>query len=181
MKRYFKKINFVEIKFIDKSLLKIKKKKFIIDKDTCSIYFEDIIAKNNEILNFDDPIYKFKAIKNKREIENIKTAHIYDGVALTKYLFWLKKNFEKKKITEISASQKLYKFRKKNKKFKFISFPTISGTGPNGAIIHYKPTKKTNRKLKKGDIYLVDSGEQYEYGTTDVTRTISLDNSNKKE
>ncbi len=180
LKRYFKKINFVEIKLIDKSLLKIKKKKFIIDKDTCSIYFEDIIAKNNEILNFDDPIYKFKAIKNKREIENIKTAHIYDGVALTKYLFWLKKNFEKKKITEISASQKLYKFRKKNKKFKFISFPTISGTGPNGAIIHYKPTKKTNRKLKKGDIYLVDSGGQYEYGTTDVTRTISLDNSNKR-
>ena len=71
-------------------------------------------------------------------------------------------------------------FRKKNKKFKFSSFPTISGTGPNGAIIHYKATKKTNRKLKKGDIYLVDSGGQYEFGTTDVTRTISLKNSNKR-
>ena len=69
---------------------------------------------------------------------------------------------------------------KKNKKFKFLSFPTISGTGPNGAIIHYKPTKDTNRKLKKGDIYLVDSGGQYEFGTTDVTRTISLKNSNKR-
>ena len=61
-----------------------------------------------------------------------------------------------------------------------MSFPTISGTGPNGAIIHYKATKKTNRKLKKGDIYLVDSGGQYEFGTTDVTRTISLRNSNKR-
>ena len=70
--------------------------------------------------------------------------------------------------------------RKKNKKFKFLSFPTISGTGPNGAIIHYKATKETNRKLKKGDIYLVDSGGQYEFGTTDVTRTISLNNSNKR-
>ena len=80
----------------------------------------------------------------------------------------------------MSASQKLFKFRKKNKKFKFLSFPTISGTGPNGAIIHYKATKKTNRTLKKGDIYLVDSGGQYEFGTTDVTRTISLENSNKK-
>ena len=100
---------------------------------------------------------------------------------MTKYLFWLKKNFNRKNITEIQASQKLLKFRKKNKKFKFLSFPTISGTGPNGAIIHYKATKKTNRKLKKkGDIYLVDLGGQYEFGTTDVTRTISLNNSNKR-
>ena len=114
------------------------------------------------------------------EIENIKKAHIYDGIALTKYLFWLNRNFYKKNITEISASQKLYKFRKKNNKFKFLSFPTISGTGPNGAIIHYKATKETNRKLKKGDIYLVDSGGQYEFGTTDVTRTISLNNSDKR-
>ena len=68
----------------------------------------------------------------------------------------------------------------KNKKFKFLSFPTISGTGPNGAIIHYKATKKTNRILKKGDIYLVDSGGQYKFGTTDVTRTISLNNSSKR-
>ena len=80
----------------------------------------------------------------------------------------------------MSASQKLFQYRKKNNKFKFSSFPTISGTGPNGAIIHYKATKKTNRKLKKGDVYLVDSGGQYEFGTTDVTRTISLNNSNKR-
>ena len=80
----------------------------------------------------------------------------------------------------MSASPKLYEFRKKNNKFKFLSFPTISGTGPNGAIIHYKATKKTNRTLKKGDIYLVDLGGQYEFGTTDVTRTISLENSNKR-
>ena len=71
-------------------------------------------------------------------------------------------------------------FRKKNKNFKHLSFPTISGSGPNGAIIHYKATKKTNRKLKRGDIYLVDSGGQYNFGTTDVTRTISLQNSNKR-
>jgi Xaa-Pro aminopeptidase len=92
----------------------------------------------------------------------------------------LKNNFLKKKITEISAEKKLFNFRKKNKKFKFLSFPTISGTGPNGAIIHYKASKNTNRILKKGDIYLVDSGGQYNYGTTDVTRTISLQNSNKR-
>ena len=106
------------------------------------MYFENIILKNNTILNFQDPIYALKAIKTKKEIKNIQKTHIYDGAALTKYLFWLKKNFYKRKITEMSASKKLYGFRKKNKKFKFLSFPTISGTGPNGAIIHYKATKR---------------------------------------
>ena len=176
LKKNFKKMEFLDIKNCAEILSKINNKKFIIDKNSCSYFFENIIKKNNKILNYHDPIYFLKAIKGKQEIENIKKAHIYDGVALTKYLFWLKKNFYKKNITEISASQKLLKFRKENKKFKFSSFPTISGTGSNGAIIHYNANKKTNKKLKKGDIYLVDSGGQYEFGTTDVTRTISLKN-----
>tara|TARA_B100001057_G_C22831114_1_gene943430 strand:+ start:186 stop:1904 length:1719 start_codon:yes stop_codon:yes gene_type:complete len=171
-------IKFIEKKFISNHLSKIKGKRFIIDKNTCSLYYENIISKENKILNFDDPIYNFKAIKSRKEIANVKKSHIDDGVALTKFLFWLKDNFEKKNITEINASKKLYNFRKTNKKFKSLSFPTISGSGPNGAIIHYKANKKTNRKLKKGDIYLVDSGGQYEFGTTDVTRTISLKNTN---
>ncbi len=180
LKKKFKQIKFLNIKSCYKTLTDIKKRKFIVDKSSCSYFFENIIRINNKILNFHDPIYLYKAVKGKKEIESIKKTHIYDGIALTKYLFWLKKNFYKKKVTEISASQKLLKFRKKNKKFKFLSFPTISGTGPNGAIIHYKATKNTNRKLKKGDIYLVDSGGQYEFGTTDVTRTISLQNSNNR-
>ena len=80
----------------------------------------------------------------------------------------------------MSASNKLLKFRKKNGNFLFPSFPTISGTGPNAAIIHYKPSKKSNLRLKKGNLYLVDSGGQYKFGTTDVTRTISLSNSNRR-
>ncbi len=179
-KKRFNDVKFIKIGLMKKILSEIKGSKFIIDRNTCSIYYEYIILKNNEILNSDDPVYLLKAIKSKNEIENIKKAHIYDGVALTKFLFWVKKNFNKQKITEISASKKLYNFRKANKYFKFLSFPTISGSGPNGAIIHYKPSKKTNRKLNKGDIYLVDSGGQYEFGTTDVTRTISLENSNKR-
>ena len=179
-RNYFRKIEFLDLDTCGNFLSNVSKKKFIIDKNSCSYFFENIILKQNKILNINDPIYFLKAIKGKKEIENIKKAHIYDGVALTKYLFWLKKNFNKKKLTEISASQKLMQFRKKNKKFKFSSFPTISSAGPNGAIIHYKATKKTNRKLKKGDIYLVDSGGQYEFGTTDVTRTISLSNSDKR-
>ena len=179
-KKKFNKVKFINIKNTSLILSQIYKKNIMIDKNTCSIYYESIISKNNKILNQQDPIYKLKAIKTKKEIENIIKAHIYDGAALTKYLFWLKNNFIKKKITEISAEKKLYNFRKKNKNFNFLSFPTISGTGPNGAIIHYKASISTNRILKKGDIYLVDSGGQYNYGTTDVTRTISLQNSNKR-
>ena len=179
-RRKFKDINFIELKSTSEFLSRINKKKFIIDKNTCSIQFENTILKRNKVLDFQDPIYSFKAIKTKKEIENIKLAHKYDGAALTKYLFWLKKNFSRKKITEINGSDRLYQLRKKNKKFKFLSFPTISGTGPNGSIIHYKATRKTNRTLSNGDIYLVDSGGQYEFGTTDVTRTISLNNSNKR-
>jgi Xaa-Pro aminopeptidase len=179
-KKKFNKIKFINIKNTSLILSQIYKKNIIVDENTCSIFYKSIILKNNKILNQQDPVYKLKAIKTKKEIENIIKAHIYDGAALTKYLFWLKNNFIKKKITEISAEKKLYNFRKKNKNFNFLSFPTISGTGPNGAIIHYKASKSTNRILKKGDIYLVDSGGQYNYGTTDVTRTISLQNSNKR-
>ena len=106
----------------------------------------------------------------------MKKSHLADGVALTKFLFWLKKNFKKKKITEISAQKKLESFRKMHPSYRFPSFNTISGSGPNSAIIHYRASKKTNRTLRKGELYLVDSGGQYSFGTTDVTRTISLDN-----
>ena len=179
-KKNFNDIKFLNINSTSEILSKINGKKILIDKNTCSIFYENIIFKNNKVLNQQDSILSLKAIKTKKEIENIKKAHIYDGAALTKYLFWLKNNFLKKNITEISGEKKLLSFRKQNKSFNFLSFPTISGTGPNGAIIHYKATKNTDRKLKKGDIYLVDSGGQYNYGTTDVTRTISLQNKNKR-
>ena len=143
---------------------------------SCAIFYKNLLKKKNRITEKIDPIYFFKSIKNNIEIKNIKKTHILDGAALTKFLFWLKKNFSKKKITEISAQKKLEKFRKMNKTYKFPSFNTISGTGPNSAIIHYKASVKSNRTLKKGDLYLVDSGGQYSFGTTDVTRTISLDN-----
>ena len=105
--------------FTSEFLAKINKKKFIVDKNSCSIDFENIISQKNKILNKDDCIYYLKSIKAKKEIENIKKAHIYDGVALTKYLFWLKKNYIKEKITEISAEQKLLNFRKKIKILNF--------------------------------------------------------------
>ena len=180
LKKKFNKVKFLNERALRGELSKITGMKFLIDKNTCSIFYENLIVRKNKILDLQDPIYNLKAIKNKKEITNIRQTHIYDGAALTKFLIWLKKNYSKKKITELSAAKQLLNFRKINKKFKFSSFPTISGSGPNGAIIHYKPTIKTNRKLNKGDIYLVDSGGQYEFGTTDVTRTISLNNKSKR-
>jgi len=179
-KKKLKKIKIIDIKNTSAYLSKIKKKKIMIDSSSCSIYFENILKKNNKIIQFSDPTYFLKSIKSKIEIENTIKSHIYDGAALTKFLIWLKNNYKKQNINEINAQEKLLKFRKRNKNFKFLSFPTISGSGPNGAIIHYRASKKSNRKLKKGDIYLVDSGGQYAFGTTDVTRTISLGNNNKR-
>ncbi len=170
----------LDIKYIENFINKIENKTFQLDKNSCSIFFKNLIKNKNIILNKYDPIYFYKSVKNKVEIQNIVKAHIYDGAALTKFLFWIRKNFKKEKITEISAQEKLLYFRKKNKNFRSLSFPTISGSGPNGAIIHYKANKKTNRTLKKNDIYLVDSGGQYNFGTTDVTRTISLDNNSTR-
>ena len=176
----FKDIKFVDLENLNNVLINIKNKRIIIDKVNCSFFFESLLAKKNRILKEVDNIYQLKSIKNKTEIKNIKRIHVYDGVALTKFLIWVKKNYKKKNLTELSASKKLLSLRKKNHFFRSLSFPTISATGPNGAIIHYNPNFKTNRKLKKGDIFLIDSGGQYLFGTTDVTRTISLDNNENK-
>ena len=175
-KNFSKEIEFYDEKKIEKKLRNLWKSNIWVDSLSCSIHYKNLLSKKNRIVEKIDPIYFFKSIKNPTEMQNMKKSHIADGVALTKFLFWLKKNFGKKKITEISAQKN---FRKMNKHYKFPSFSTISGTGPNSAIIHYKASTKSNRTLRKGDLYLVDSGGQYFFGTTDVTRTISLDNKSK--
>jgi Xaa-Pro aminopeptidase len=102
-------------------------------------------------------------------------AHILDGIALTKFIYWIKK-INKKNITEVEAAKKLEKFRKMNKNFLYPSFDTIAGSGKNGAIVHYRATENNCRNINKKDIFLCDSGGQYKYGTTDVTRTICFSN-----
>ena len=151
-----------------------KNNKFLADRNTIPANFVGLIKTTSKIQLIDDVIQNFKSIRNKLEIKGLRDCHIRDGAALTKSIYWLKNNIYKKKITELDASNLIDRNRKKSKYFHSLSFPTISGSGPNGAIIHYKADKKTNRRLKKDDIYLVDSGGQYEFGTTDVTRTISL-------
>ena len=156
-------------------LNKLDKKKIIVDSKTCSIFYEDIFKSKLKVIKKEDPIYLLKSIKNKIEIKNMIESHIYDGVALTKFLYWIKRR-NKKTITEFEAQNKLEKFRKMNKKYLFPSFNTIAGTAGNGAIVHYRAKKNNTKKIQKNDIFLCDSGGQYKYGTTDVTRTICFSN-----
>ncbi len=172
-KKVFKKTSFFKEDQIENLLNKLKVKKIIIDKNSCSVFFENLINSKFKISKIGDPLYLMKSIKNKVEIKNTIKSHIYDGVAVTKFLYWIKKN-QNKKITEIDADQKLESLRKQNKNYLFPSFNTISATGKNGSIIHYRASNKTCREIKRNDIYLCDSGGQYNYGTTDVTRTISF-------
>ena len=156
----------------------LKGNKFIIDPLSCSVLNENIIKSKFKIIIKNDPCYKLKAIKNSSEIKHMINAHIEDGIALTKFIFWIK-NINKKKITEIDAQNKLEKFRKLNKNYLFPSFNTIAGAGSNGAIVHYRALKKSNKIIKKNDIFLCDSGGQYKFGTTDVTRTICFSKQQK--
>ena len=161
-------VNFHEF---EKVINKLKGSNFIIDNQSCSFFSEKIIKSKFKILNREDPIYKLKSIKNPIEIKHMIEAHKKDGLALTKFIYWIK-NINNKDITEVEAQDKLEKFRKMNSSYLYPSFNTIAGAGPNGAIVHYRATKFNTKKINKNDIFLCDSGGQYKYGTTDVTRTI---------
>ena len=165
----------INIKDISKLINNLKGKNFIIDNKTCSIFHEDIIKSKFKILDKDDPIYKLKSIKNSHEINHMIEAHKKDGLALTRFIYWIK-NINRKTITEVEAQDKLEKFRKLSKDYLTPSFNTIAGSGSNGAIVHYRATTKATKKINKQDLFLVDSGGQYSYGTTDVTRTICFTN-----
>jgi Xaa-Pro aminopeptidase len=121
-----------------------------------------------------DPITALKAIKNAAEITGTRAAHLRDGAAVTKFLAWLAREAPSGKLSEIDAVKALETFRRDSGLLKDVSFPTISGSGPNGAIVHYRVTEKTNRHVAPGELFLVDSGAQYEDGTTDVTRTVAM-------
>ena len=156
---------------LPKKILSLNGKNFIIDNKSCSVFYENIIKSKFKVTKREDPTYLLKAIKNNTEIDNMISSHVIDGVALTKFIYWIKR-INKKKITEVDAQIKLEKFRKKNNKYLYPSFETIAGAGGNGAIVHYRAKKSSCRTIRKNDIFLCDSGGQYKYGTTDVTRTI---------
>ena len=121
-----------------------------------------------------DPTALLKAVKNTTEIEGTRSAHRRDAMALARFLAWIDREAPKGRLTEIDTVEALETFRRDTGALKDVSFPTIAGTGPNGAIVHYRVTRKSNRRIAPGDLLLIDSGAQYEDGTTDVTRTIAV-------
>jgi len=167
----YKNIKYCKYKDFSNVLKNLKGNYFCIDKTTCSVLNEKDIKSLFKIKSNTDPCYKLKSIKNKIEIKHMINAHINDGAALTKFIYWIKE-INKKKITEYDAQNKLEKFRKNNENYLYPSFNTIAGSGGNGAIVHYRSTKNNTKKINKKDIFLCDSGGQYRYGTTDVTRTL---------
>ena len=133
-----------------------------------------IAAAGGKPVRGNDPVSLLKAVKNITEIEGTRTAHQRDAVALTRFLAWIDREAPSGALTEIDTVEALETFRRQTGALKDVSFPTIAGTGPNGAIVHYRVTRKSNRRIAPGDLLLIDSGAQYEDGTTDVTRTIAI-------
>ncbi len=119
-----------------------------------------------------DPIALMKAVKNHAEIAGARAAHLRDGAAVTRFLAWLDREAPTGIVTEIDAVAALESFRRDTGALKDISFPTIAGSGPNGAIVHYRVTRASNRRIGMNELFLIDSGAQYEDGTTDITRTV---------
>ncbi len=146
----------------------------LLDKNIVNYRICHSLKKEVSIVCESNPTELMKAIKNETELENIRNAHVKDGVAFTKFMYWLKTNIGKKKITEISASDYLEERRREQELFVDLSFDTISAYGANAAMMHYSATEESDTELKPEGFLLVDSGGHYLDGSTDITRTMAL-------
>jgi Xaa-Pro aminopeptidase len=163
------------------ALSELSGKRVRLDPGTASAwYFEQLTQAGAEIVRGQDPVVLPRACKNAAEVEGARQAHIRDGAAVARYLHWLATEGQSGKVQEIEACQKLEGFRQATGQLKDLSFDSISGAGPNGAIVHYRVTKTTNRRLARGSLFLIDSGGQYLDGTTDITRTIAIGRASKE-
>ncbi len=157
------------------ALAELRGKKVQLDSATASAwYFERLREAGAEILRGQDPVVLPRACKNAAEVEGARAAHRRDGAAVSRYLHWVASEAQSGKVDEITACAKLEEFRRATGVLKDLSFDSISGAGPNGAIVHYRVSTKTNRRLARGSLFLIDSGGQYLDGTTDITRTVAI-------
>ena len=156
-------------------------KTILLEKAKVNYTICQSVMGSNTIVNVMNPASSLKAVKTPVEMENIRKAHIKDGVAVTRFVYWLKKNIGKIPMDEVSVAEKLESFRKEQEGFIEPSFGTISAYGPNAAMCHYQATKDNFSVLQPKGMYLVDSGGQYYEGTTDITRTIVVGPLTEKE
>jgi Xaa-Pro aminopeptidase len=159
----------------DTALAALSGQRVLADPQTAAAaIFESLERAGALVKKGADPCLLPKACKTAAEIEGARAAHLRDGAALTRFLAWLAAEAPKGEVDEITAAKRLESFRAGTDALVDISFDTISGAGSNGAIVHYRVTTKTNRKLQQGELFVLDSGAQYRDGTTDVTRTIAI-------
>ncbi|HEX3676404.1 MAG TPA: aminopeptidase P family protein [Sphingomicrobium sp.] len=159
----------------ESALSKLKGKTIVVDPERAvAAIFEALEKAPAKILALRDPTILPKALKNPAEIAGQKAAQTRDGTAIVRFLHWIDEEAPKGEVDELIASDRLESLRRESSDLRDLSFDSISGAGPNGAIVHYKSSKKTNRKLEKGTLYLIDSGGQYVDGTTDITRTVPI-------
>jgi Xaa-Pro aminopeptidase len=150
-------------------------KKVLVDAQATAAWIvERLEQAGADIVRGTDPVQLPKACKNPVELAGTRACHVRDGAAVACFLKWLEETAPGGTVDELGAVDALYDFRARDALFQDLSFDTISGSGPNGAIVHYKSTPATNRKLRPGELYLVDSGAQYLDGTTDITRTVAI-------
>lgn len=159
---------------IYKDLPEYKNSKVLLNTKSVNYALAASLSESCTLQSAPGPILIEKAVKNEIELQNLKKAHIMDGVAMTRFMYWLKHEMKRGEITEYSAAEKLLSFRKQEKAFLEPSFETISAYNENAAMMHYTATKKSAAKLSSEGFLLVDSGGQYLEGTTDVTRTYAL-------
>ena len=157
------------------ALADLKGKTVVVDPERAvAAIFEALERAGAKVVPMRDPTILPKAIKNPAEIAGQKAAQERDGAVISKFLHWIDEEAPKGGIDELKASDHLEALRRENPELRDLSFDSISGAGPNGAIVHYRSSEKTNRKLEKGTLYLIDSGGQYLDGTTDITRTVPI-------
>lgn len=166
-------VSFYKYNKVEKCLESYSEYNILLDGDETSYYLWKTV-KCQEIVAAASPIPAMKAVKNEAEIEGYRSAMLKDGVAMVKFLKWLKPAIEAGGQTEISIDEKLTSLRAEQKLFRDISFDTIAGYAQHGAIVHYEATPETDVVLKPEGLILIDSGAQYQDGTTDITRTIAL-------
>lgn len=163
-----------------KDLAYFKKLTIWADLSTTNVNLYESIRKDCSIVNESSAVVMMRAIKNPIETKNLRKAHILDGVAVTKFMYWLKQNVGKMDLDEYSAQEKLLEFRKEGGGFIEPSFTTICAYGANAAMMHYSAPQVGSTPIEKKDFLLVDSGGQYVYGTTDVTRTFVMGKTDKE-
>jgi Xaa-Pro aminopeptidase len=159
----------------ESALSDLKGKTVVVEPERAVAAIFDALEKAEaKILALRDPVVLPKAVKNPVEIAGQKAAQERDGAAIARFLRWIDEEAPKGEVDELKASDHLEALRRENPELRDLSFDSISGAGPNGAIVHYKSSEKTNRKLETGTLYLIDSGGQYVDGTTDITRTVPI-------